>query len=113
MAKPAPGHSTVKCCLGKLLPRGALRKGLQLLPLELQTIVVRASHFANHCALDLLRRNLDVSAIFEQKWWHNALTRFIACRRSGKARCAYPEMTEALTSFEAVHAFTPVQGDYL
>ena len=41
MAKPALEHSTVKCCLGKLLPRGALRKGLQLLPLELQTIVVR------------------------------------------------------------------------
>ena len=38
---------------------------------------------------------------------------FIACRRGGKARCAYPAMTEALTSFEIVHAFTPVQGDYL
>ena len=83
------------------------------MPFELQTLLVRASHLANHCALDLLQRKLDVSVIFEQKWWHNALTRFTECRRGGRAVCAYPAMTKALASFEAVHSFEPVTGDNL
>ena len=106
-------HSSVKCCLGRLIPRSALRKGLQLLPIDLQTLAVRASHFANHCALDMLRRDLDVRVIFEQKWWHNVLTRFTECRRGGSARCAYPMMREAMESFTQVHRLEPVQGDML
>uniref|UniRef100_A0A6C0C1Q5 Uncharacterized protein n=1 Tax=viral metagenome TaxID=1070528 RepID=A0A6C0C1Q5_9ZZZZ len=112
MAKQAPEHSTVKRCLGKLLPRGAPRNGLQLLPLELQTIVVRAPHFGNHCALDLLRRNLDVSVIFEQKWWHHVLTRFIACRRGGKAgfEWAFPGLSRTKRSRYAFANYVSTDG---
>lgn len=113
MVAPTLGHSTVKCCLGSLLPHNALRKGLQQLPVDMQTLAVRASHLANHCALDLLQRDLDVGDIFEQKWWHNVLTRFTVCRNGGSAQCAYPMMTEALESFAQVHRFEPVQGDML
>lgn len=113
MVAPTLEHCTVKCCLGSLLPHNALRKGLQQLPVDMQTLAVRASHLANHCALDLLQRDLDVGDIFEQKWWHNVLTRFTVCRNGGSAQCAYPMMTEALESFAQVHRLEPVQGDML
>ena len=113
MVAPAVEHSSVKCCLGRLLPHSALRKGLQLLPLDLQTLAVRATHLANHCVLDLLQKDHDVKDVFEQKWWHNLLTRFTVCQRGGVAQCAYPMMTEAMESFVQVHHLVPVQGDYL
>jgi hypothetical protein len=102
----------IKCGLARLGARPLIRNGIDHVASSIQRLSARASLFANHCVLHYIRNDYDVSSVFTQKWWHNAITRFVTLEKSSDPACAYPEMTLAFEDFQTHGPIDFITGDY-
>ena len=104
----------VKCGLARLGANSLVRNGIDHVAASVQRLAARASLFANHCVIYNIRNGADVSCVFTQKWWHNAITRFVTLEKSEgeDVPCPFPEMTNAFVEFQSLGPVDFVLGDH-